>query len=83
MNIETKFKLGDDSYFLEDNHIVKGTIEKIEITVDKDSYHEPEILIYYSVSKRNATKNMHESDLFETVEELLKHLENSFYAKGS
>ena len=82
MKIETKFEPGDDAYYMEDNHIVKGTVKKIEITIEQNIYHEPEILIYYTITKRNTSRHMHESELFVSVEEILKHLENRFYAKG-
>ena len=80
MKIETKFKIGDDAYYMEDNYIVKGTVKKIEITIEQDSYHEPDISIYYTIIKGNTSRHMHESELFVSVEEILKHLENRFYA---
>ena len=83
MKIDTKFKPGDDAYYMEDNKIVKGTVKKIEITIEQDSYHDPEVLIYYTITKQNTSRHMHESELFASVEEILKHLEIRFYAKGS
>ena len=83
MKINTKFEPGDDAYYMEDNHIQKGKIEKIEITIKQNNYHGPEVLIYYSVSKRNTSRHMHESELFVPVGEILTHLESNFYAKGS
>ena len=82
MKIDTKFKPGDDTYYMEDNHIVKGTVKKIEITIEQDSYHDPEVLIYYTITKRNTSRHTHESELFASVEETLKYLESRFYAKG-
>lgn len=82
MNIKTKFELGDDAYYMEDNHIVKGTVKKIEITIEQDSYHDPDVLIYYTITKRNTSRNMSENELFASVEETLKYLESRFYAKG-
>lgn len=83
MKIDTKFAPGDDAYYMEDNRIQKGEIEKIEITIEQDSYHDPEVLIYYSVSKRNTSRHMSENELFTSVEETLKHLESNFYAKSN
>ena len=83
MKIDTKFKPGDDTYYMEDNHIVKGTVKKIEITIEQDSYHDPEVLIYYTITKSNTSRNMNESELFASVEETLKYLESRFYAKSS
>lgn len=83
MKIDTKFKLDDDVYYMEDNHIVKGTVKKIEITIEQNGYHEPEILIYYTITEHNTSRHIHESQLFVSIEKTLKHLENRFYAKGS
>lgn len=83
MNIKTKFEPGDDAYYMEDNHIQKGKIGKVEITIEQNSYHDPEVLIYYTITKSNTSRHMHESELFVSVEETLKHLESRFYAKGS
>ena len=83
MNIKTKFEPGDDAYYMEDNQIVKGTVKKIEITIEQDSYHDPEVLIYYTITKSNTSRHMHERELFASVEETLKYLESRFYAKGN
>ena len=55
MKIDTKFEPGGDAYYMEDNHIIKGAVKKIEITIEQDSYHEPEILIYYTITKQNTS----------------------------
>ena len=78
MKIDTKFNPDDDAYYMEDNHIAKGIVKKIEITIEQDSYHDPEVLIYYTITKSNTSRHMHESELFASVEETLKYLERRF-----
>ena len=70
MKIDTKFEPGDGAYYMEDNHIAKSTVKKIEITIEQDSYHDPEILIYYTITQHNTSRHMHESELFVSVEEI-------------
>lgn len=74
MKIETKLNIGDDCYFIENNQIKKGRVEKIEITIREDTYNY-DISIYYTVSKKGTSTYLWEKQVFASVEETLKYLE--------
>jgi hypothetical protein len=67
MTIETKYNIGDEVVYLNDNKIKEGTIRNISILV----YIDNEITIQYKTSNG---VYVYEQDLFPTKEELLKSL---------
>lgn len=78
MKVETKLDFDDVCYFIDDNRIKKGNVEKIEIIVGRDYHFGPgETNIIYTIKKDNAYRVLHEEEVFETLEKALRYLEES------
>lgn len=85
-NIELRFELGQDVYFMFHNQIEKTQIESVQINIqDKNNggYNiQPEIKIIYKLKKSRGLKGQelidfgikHDDLLFESKEDLIKSL---------
>lgn len=78
MKFETKLDFDDACYFIDDNKIKKGNVEKIEIIVCREYHFGPEeTSIIYTVRRDNAYRVLREEEVFETLEKALQYLEES------
>lgn len=73
MTIETKYNIGDEVWFMHDNKAKRGTIIKIDVSLERDMNSQ-----YVGKSVQYSIFNMHcpyiGTHLFHTKEELLKSL---------
>ena len=78
MKIETKLKIGDESYFVENDGIRKGEVVKISTSVESDRLGDEDISIDYIIVRRGKAHILNEVAVFASLEEALKALERKF-----
>ena len=77
MKIETKLDLNNDCYFMKDNEVEKGRIDKIEIEIIKNHLGDPKPVIYYTVKYgiRDVFEECFEDrEIYISVDECLEEL---------
>lgn len=67
MEIKTKYKIGQDAYFFLNGEIGFGSIDKIEVIIDKNG-----AAVLYQLSSNYGTIEAFESYLFNNKQEALK-----------
>lgn len=75
---ETKLNVGDSAYYIENNKIKEGEVEKINITISYDVYYVTTSTEVSYTLKDGEKKTIKEEDIFPTIEELLEHLKHQF-----
>lgn len=78
MTIETKYNIGDEVVFIQENAIHRGTIRNIAVRVRSNDYTDEQYEYYdincYEKALSKTYKEVHESLIYRTKEELLKSL---------
>ena len=71
MEIETKFNVGQDVFYIEHGNIISGEITNITIKVRRITSYVISVNTEYKVNNKNLT----DIECFATPQDLLKHIE--------